>query len=195
MRQQLSNFITGARAEDPDLGAATGGGAAGRRGWRYTPQPAWWVAVLWKRLVGTKALGTTATGSDVDTVHAFGFDRRGTGQPHRGGPGAGDSTGIVLVLVNWDEQTDRLTAVEVAGCRHKAQIYELTPAGRIHDGDDDGSTVLPDSEGIAVNGVEARVGANGTIPAGVLAPRSAKCFSGKARLKLAGLSAAFVVLE
>ncbi len=45
-RQQLSNFITGNITHSR---------------WRYTPQPSWWVAVLWKKIVGTAAWRTTIT--------------------------------------------------------------------------------------------------------------------------------------
>ena len=94
-RQQLSNFI----------GHSPIGG--------YTPFPAWWVAVLWKKLVGTQALETS--GGD-GPVHAFAFDSK-------------EGNRTVTVLANWDIDEGRKRSVAVAGCRRSAAVFVLTPAG------------------------------------------------------------------
>ena len=171
-RQQLSNFLSGNRTAGSSHAA-----------WDYTPQPAWWVAVLWKRLVGTTAFGTTV-GDPASAVHAYAFD---------GGAGAGAAT--VVALVNWDEDWNATTGVVVHGCTQPSDVYVLSPAGPIHDGDGGGRGVVPDSAGLAVNGKEARVAADGTIPAGTLDPRVAPCDAGAVRVDLAGLTMAFVVLK
>ena len=172
MRQQLSNFINGTFPGPPPHGPNPS---------HYRPQPAWWVAVLWKRLVGTGAFSTAVSGGS-GAVHAFGFDSNV--------PGAV----ATLVVVNWDLDTNSTRRIEVRGCVHSAAVYQLTPAGPIHDGDDDRDDILADSTGIAVNGREAQVGPGGDIPQGTLDPTVVRCEGGRAVLDLAGLTGAFVVI-
>ena len=170
MRQQLSNFITGTRPR---------GDARGPNAQRYTPQPAWWVAVLWKRLVGTRAFSVSVSTDSAGPVHAFAFDGKGSG----GGSDAATTT--VLVITNWDLRSQQ---VAVNGCVHDARLYVLAPAGSIHHG----GTILADSTGIAINGREALVDAGGAIPHGALEPSALRCESGSMVLELPGLTGAFV---
>ena len=177
MRQQLSNFI----------GAGEG---------TYAPQPAWWVAVLWKQLVGTTALGTSVVG-DEHLVHAYGFGGKQPQpqQQHKQQPGGGGGGSHVLVVTNWDDQFGREQTITVRGCAHHAALYELTPAGPIDAGDDDAGTLLPDSTGIAINGKLAAVNADGTVPSGLLVPKTVRCEGGALHFQLAALTGAFVVLD
>ena len=75
--------------------------------------------------------------------------------------------------------------------------YSLTPAGPAHaEDDDDGNALLPDSVGIAINGNEAKVDTDGTIPSTTLAPKMVACSpSGSVRVELAALTGAFVVFQ
>ena len=76
-------------------------------------------------------------------------------------------------------------------------MYALTPAGAIDAADDDAAgtpTLLVKSRGIALNGRELQADADGNAPHGLLEPVSVKCAGGAARVELAGLTAAFVVL-
>lgn len=187
-RQQLSNFITGRSAsQDSPLR------------WHYTPQPAWWVAVLWKKLIGTVALQTTvaaavAVGGDAELIHAYGFRGRGTPKP-----------AVVVVLVNWDTETTGDRVVEVHGCsKERASIYRLTSVASsgVEAGGDDNRQLrragLPAGvygAGIALNGRELKVSDAGSIPSGMLAPEAAPCSAdGFVRVQLPRLTAAFAVL-
>ena len=163
-RQQLTNFI---------------GGKNGALASKFTPMPAWWVAVLWKRLVGTKAYGTVTTGSD--SIHARGFDAKD-----------GSTGSSVVAVVNWGTPKQ---AIVLHGCKKRVQVYALTPAGPIDSGGDDNGTPLVDSTGIAVNGKEALTDEDGKVIPGTLDPSTVACSAGRAQLEVEGLTAAFVVLE
>ena len=136
--------------------------------------------MLWKKLIGTTALGTTTAGSDL--VHAYAF----------GGPAGQDK---VLVIANWDDEFAREQKVTVSGCQGHVALYELTPTGPMHDGDDDQDNLLPFSVGIALNGDELRVDDQCSVPPGLLKPKIMQCVGGYAHLKLAALTGAFVVLH
>ena len=199
-RQQLSNFITGNASEEVAVAAAPGaapgatpGNTIGQR-WTYTPQPAWWVSILWKKLVGTAALATTVSavsgngGGEPPAVHAFAFNGTAAGQ-------------VVVALVNWDTDTTATQSVAVHGCaadrQATADVYLLTPAGPLDPNSGGGAAGSPaDSVGVAINGgKEAKVDDAGNIPAGTLDPRVVPCEKGAVRVDLAGLTGAFVVMK
>ena len=97
--------------------------------------PAWWVAVLWKRLVGTQAL---ATSGDDGPVHAFTFDSK-------------EGNRTVTVLANWDIDEGRMRSVVVSGCRRSAAVYVLNATGEYARSvvlDDDTIVTIHDSSGI-----------------------------------------------
>ena len=171
MRQQLSNFINGTKLGQP-RGSTTDS-------FMYSPQPAWWVAVLWKRLIGTRAFGVTVSLNSDGPVHAFAFDAKAAA------PTDADAATTVLVLTNWGFEAQQ---VLVNGCVHDAHLYAIAPAGQIRGG----GKIEADSVGIAVNGREARVDQDGTIPQGALAPVPLHCKAGQMELELAGLTGAFV---
>ena len=50
-------------------------------------------------------------------------------------------------------------------------------------------------QGVAINGVPARVDKDGRVPAGLLEPKIVACEGGSARVTLGGLTGAFVVVE
>ena len=105
----------------------------------------------------------------------------------------------MVVIVNWDEHEARTSSVDVSGCADggTADVYVLTPAGAIDAADDDAAgDAAPrvKSRGIALNGRELRTDADGNVPQDALQPATVRCAGGTARVELAGLTAAFVVL-
>ena len=138
--------------------------------------------MLWKKLVGTKAYATTVVG-DNEIVHAFAFEAKAE---------VSSTPETVAVLVNWDDSTDRNRTVSLRGCKGEATVYKLTPAGPIHDGDDSRNDIIAESTGIALNGRELAVAADGRVPLHLLDGEILRCDSGQLSVELAGLTAAFV---
>jgi|EP01049_Picozoa_sp_SAG25_P013612 hypothetical protein len=155
-RQQLSNFIS----FDPEKQ-------------QYVAFPAYWVALLWKQLVGTHAFGTSTSN---DLIHVYAFDS------------ADVSARQVLVALNW-EDGQRNQTIAVSGCSDSVDLYLLTPSRGASRWED--SPVL--SDGIDINGRECRVDSTGHAPTGLLQPTTVPCQHGSANFALPSLTAAFVV--
>ena len=168
-RQQLSNFI------DYEAGV-------------YRGLPAYFVSILWKKLVGTSAFAISS--SSDDAVHTFAFSGL-SGDITTTQKGSNKS--IVVAAVNWDlEGARQNSTLVISGCAHSADVYMLTP---VHTGPPTPLAPPVVSGGIAINGVQAEVDAQGKVPSTMLQPLRAVCQQNKAHVTLPPLTAAFVVIE
>ena len=173
-RQQLSNYIQGNVQKTKGT---------------YRAFPAWWIAVLWKKLVGTTALEVTLSGGDASPLHVFAF----------GGTNANRTVSSVRVYtvtaVNWDEKKE--VTMVIPGCTAGAEYYLLTPfASTWGSGFVSTAAAAPPNPvlqgGIAINGKEAKVNAEGSVPAGLLDALVVECVAGEITVEIPALSAVLV---
>jgi len=176
-RQQLSNFV------GPTSG--TGGNAP-----KYQPLPSWWVAMLWKRLMGVSILSATvdALSASAEHVHAFAAELKGAGGDERNA-----SRVVAFALVNWADAGTAPASLRVAlpagrKCTRGASFVLSSTNSTSTD-----AAVL--ALGIQLNGVPLKLAPGGALPAS-LEPHWTACDAdGAVALTLEPLSAAFVVVE
>eukprot|EP00966_Prymnesium_polylepis_P329478 7385167-Prymnesium_polylepis.2 len=176
-RHRLSNFV------GPTSG--TGGNAP-----KYQPLPSWWVAMLWKRLMGVSILSATvdALSASAEHVHAFAAELKGAGGDERNA-----SRVVAFALVNWADAGTAPASLRVAlpagrKCTRGASFVLSSTNSTSTD-----AAVL--ALGIQLNGVPLKLAPGGALPAS-LEPHWTACDAdGAVALTLEPLSAAFVVVE